>query len=120
ENLLKGDPFVSQAMVYGDRRPYPIALITLNPDELGKFARNAGLGDKPLAELARNPAGVERIRQTVDQVNGKLAHYARVEGFAVLPADFTTESGELTPTLKVKRKVVSANYADLIESLYHS
>jgi long-chain acyl-CoA synthetase len=120
ENLLKGDPFVSQAMVYGDRRPYPIALITLNPEELGKFARNAGLGDKPLAEMARNPAVVERIRRTVDQVNDKLASYARLKRFAVLPADFTTESGELTPTLKVKRKVVSANYADLIESLYQS
>jgi long-chain acyl-CoA synthetase len=120
ENLLKGDPFVSQAMVYGDRRPYPIALITLNPDELGKFARNAGLGDKPLAEMARNPAVVERMRRTVDQVNEKLATYARLKRFAVLPADFTTESGELTPTLKVKRKVVSANYADLIESLYQS
>jgi long-chain acyl-CoA synthetase len=120
ENLLKGDPFVSQAVVYGDRRPYPIALITLNPDELGKFARNAGLGDKPLAELARNPAIVERIRQTVDGVNEKLASYARVKRFAVLPADFSTENGELTPTLKVKRKVVGANYADLIESLYHS
>jgi long-chain acyl-CoA synthetase len=120
EGLLKGDPFVSQAMVYGDRRPYPIALITLNPDELGKFARNAGLGDKPLAEMARNPAVVERIRGTVDQVNEKLASYARLKRFAVLPADFTPESGELTPTLKVKRKVVSANYADLIESLYQS
>ncbi len=120
ENLLKGDPFVSQAMVYGDRRPYPIALITLNPDELSKFARNAGLGDKPLAELARNPAVIERIRRTVDQVNEKLASYARLKRFAVLPADFTPESGELTPTLKVKRKVVSANYADLIESLYQS
>ncbi len=120
ENLLKGDPFVSQAVVYGDRRPYPVALITLNPEELSKFARNAGLGDKPLAELARNPAVIERIRQTVDQVNEGLASYARLKRFAVLPADFSQEGGELTPTLKVKRKAVSANYADLIESLYQS
>jgi long-chain acyl-CoA synthetase len=118
ENLLKGDPFVSQALVYGDRRPYPVALITLSPEELGKFARNAGLGDKPPAELARNPAVVERVRQTVEGVNEKLATYARVKRFAVLPGDFTQEGGELTPTLKVKRKIVSANYADLIESLY--
>jgi long-chain acyl-CoA synthetase len=120
ENLLKGDPFVSQALVYGDRRPYPVALITLNPDELAKFARNAGLGDKPVAELARNPAVVERVRRTVDAVNGKLASYARLKRFAILPADFTQEGGELTPTLKVKRKVVSVNYADLIETLYQS
>jgi long-chain acyl-CoA synthetase len=120
ENLLKGDPFVSQALVYGDRRPYPVALVTLNPEELGKFARNAGLGEKPLAELARNPAIVERVRRTVDGINEKLASYAKVKRFAVLPGDFTIESGELTPTLKVKRKVVSHNYADLIESLYQS
>ncbi|MBI3457911.1 MAG: long-chain fatty acid--CoA ligase [Candidatus Rokubacteria bacterium] len=120
ENLLKGDPFVSQAMVYGDRRPYPVALVTLNPEELVKFARNAGLGDTPAGELARNPAILERVRRTVDAVNEKLASYARVKRFAVLPADFTQEGGELTPTLKVKRKVVSANYADLIESLYQS
>ncbi len=120
EGLLKGDPFISQALVYGDRRPYPVALITLNPDELGKFARNAGLGDKSLSELARNPAIVERVRQTVDRVNEKVASYARLKRFAVLPADFSQEGGELTPTLKVKRKVVSANYSDLIESLYQS
>jgi long-chain acyl-CoA synthetase len=120
ENLLKGDPFVSQALVYGDRRPYPVALVTLNAEELGKFARNAGLGEKPLAELARNPAVVERVRRTVDGINEKLASYAKVKRFAVLAADFTVEGGELTPTLKVKRKVVSHNYADLIESLYQS
>ncbi len=120
ENLLKGDPFVSQAIVYGDRRPYPVALITLNPEELAKFARNAGLADRPAAELARNPGIVERVRRTVDQVNEKLASYARVKRFAVLPSDFTQEGGELTPTLKIKRKVVSANYAELIESLYQS
>jgi long-chain acyl-CoA synthetase len=120
ENLLKGDPFVSQALVYGDRRPYPVALITLNAEELAKFARHAGLGDKPLPELARNPAIVERVRRTVDGVNEKLASYAKVKRFAVLPADFTIDGGELTPTLKVKRKVVSHNYADLIESLYQS
>jgi len=120
ENLLKGDPFVSQALVYGDRRPYPVALITLNPEELAKFARNAGLGDKPPAELARNPAVAERVRRTVDAVNTQLASYAQVKRFAVLPGDFSQEGGELTPTLKLKRKVVSENHAELIESLYQS
>jgi long-chain acyl-CoA synthetase len=120
ENLLKGDPFVSQAVVYGDRRPYPVALITLNPEELAKFAQNVGLGDKPAAEMARNPAVAERVRRTVEHVNEKLASYQKVKRFAVLPGDFTQESGELTPTLKIKRKVVGANYADLIESLYQS
>jgi long-chain acyl-CoA synthetase len=118
ENLLKGDPFISQAVVYGDRRPYPVALITANPDELAKLAREAGLGDKPAGDLARTPAIVERVRRTVDRVNGQLASYARVKRFELLPTDFTETRGELTPTLKVKRKVIAANYAEVIERLY--
>ncbi len=118
ENLLKGDPFVSQALVEGDRRPYPVALITLNPDELAKLARERGLGDKPPAELVRHPAVMERVRRTVDGVNAHLASYAQVKRFAVLPDDFTQDGGELTPTLKVKRRDVRAKYADLLESLY--
>jgi long-chain acyl-CoA synthetase len=118
ENLLKGDPFVSQAMVEGDRRPYPVALITVNPEELAKLARERGLGDKPAAELVRDAAVMERIRRIVDGVNPHLASYAQVKRFAVLPADFTQESGELTPTMKVKRREVRQKYADVIESLY--
>ncbi|HEY7864273.1 MAG TPA: long-chain fatty acid--CoA ligase, partial [Thermoanaerobaculia bacterium] len=106
ENLLKGDPFVSQALVEGDRRPYPVALITLNPDELAKVARESGVGDRPAADLVRQPAVVERVRHIVDGVNQHLASYAQVKRFAILPADFTQDGGELTPTLKVKRRDV--------------
>jgi long-chain acyl-CoA synthetase len=120
ENLLKHDPFVSQSVVYGDRRPYPVALITVNPDELAKLAQSGGLGDKPAAELVRAPAVVERVRRIVDDVNEKLPSYARVKRFEILPADFTQETGELTPTLKIKRKVVGTNYADVIERLYQT
>jgi len=118
ENLLKGDPFVSQALVEGDRRPYPVALITLNPDELAKLAREGGLGDKPAAELVRQPAVMDRVRRIVDGVNAHLASYAQLKRFAVLPGDFTQDGGELTPTLKVKRREVRAKYADIIESMY--
>jgi long-chain acyl-CoA synthetase len=118
ENLLKRDPFVSQALVFGDRRPYPVALLTLNADELAKFARNAGLGDKPPTELARNVAVLERVRRAVDAANAELASYARLKRFAVVPGEWSPEGGQLTPTLKVKRRVVSEAHADLIESLY--
>jgi long-chain acyl-CoA synthetase len=118
ENLLKGDPFVSQALVEGDRRPYPVALITVNPEELAKLARERGLGDKPADELVRHPAVVDRVRRTVDGVNAQLASYAQVKRFTVLPGDFTQDGGELTPTLKVKRRDVRAKYADVIESMY--
>jgi long-chain acyl-CoA synthetase len=118
ENLLKGDPFVSQALVEGDRRPYPVVLITLNAEELAKLAREQGLGDKPAAELVRDPAVMDRVRRTVDRVNLHLASYAQVKRFAVLPNDFTQDGGELTPTMKIKRRDVRAKYADIIESMY--
>jgi long-chain acyl-CoA synthetase len=118
ENLLKANPFVSQAVVEGERRPYPIALLTLNADELAKMAREHGLGDKPVRELVEHPVVMERVRRIVDAVNGHLATYARIKRFAVLPADFTQESGELTPTLKVKRRDVRQKYAAVIDSLY--
>jgi long-chain acyl-CoA synthetase len=118
ENLLKGDPFVSQVLVEGDRRPYPVALITLNPDELSKLARAQGLGDKPAAELVRHPSVMDRVRRIVDGVNVHLASYAQVKRFAVLADDFTQDGGELTPTMKVKRRDVRAKYADVIESMY--
>jgi long-chain acyl-CoA synthetase len=120
EALLKRDRFVSQALVYGDRRPYPVALITLSAEELDRFARRAGLGDRPMAALVQNPAVVERVRAIVEAANTELASYARVKRFAVLPHDWSLDGGQLTPTLKVKRKVVSASHAELIESLYQS
>lgn len=118
ENLLKGDPFISQVMVYGDRRPYPVALIALNPEELGKFAREQGILTTDPPSLAKHPKVVERVSRIVEEKNASLQSYAKVKKFVVLPADFTQETGELTPTLKVKRKVVSEKYRSLIESLY--
>jgi long-chain acyl-CoA synthetase len=120
ENLLKGDPFVSQALVEGDRRPYPVALITVNPEELAKLARERGFGDKPAAELVRQAAVVDRVRRTVDGVNAHLASYAQVKRFTILPDDFTQDGGELTPTLKVKRREVRSKYAAIIESMYQA
>src|SRR5712691_743374 len=110
ENLLKADPFISQVMVYGDRRPYPVALITVNPDELGKFAREQGILTTDPAVVTKHPKVVERVARIVEERNTHLQSYAKIKKFAVLPVDFTQEGGELTPTLKVKRKVVSDKY----------
>jgi len=118
ENLLKADPFISQVMVYGDRRPYPVALITLNPDELVKFAREQGVLTSDPAALVKHPRVVERVGRTVEEKNSQLQSYAKIKKFAVLPGDFTQESGELTPTLKVKRKVVAEKYKKELEALY--
>ncbi len=120
ENLLKADPFISQVLVYGDRRPYPVALVTINPDELQKFARARGLGGGDAAALARHPAVIERVGRTVEEKNSQLQSYARIKRFAVVPADFSQDGGELTPTLKVKRRVVADKYQAVIEELYRT
>src|SRR5436190_19280543 len=118
ENLLKADPFISQVMVYGDRRPYPVALITVNPEELSKFAREQGILVNEAAVIVKHPKLVERIGRTIEEKNTQLQSYAKIKRFTVLPIDFTLDGGELTPTLKVKRKVVSQKYKDAIEELY--
>jgi long-chain acyl-CoA synthetase len=118
ENMLKADPFISQAMVYGDRRPYPVALITLNPDELGKFARELGLLVTDTSTVIKHPKIVERVARTVEEKNSQLQSYAKVKKFTVLACDFTQDGGELTPTLKVKRKVVAEKYRAELEELY--
>jgi long-chain acyl-CoA synthetase len=118
ENMLKADPFISQALVYGDRRPYPVALVTLNPDELGKFVREQGILASDPAVVVTHPRIVERVGRTIEEKNTQLQSYARVKKFAILPADFSQDGGELTPTLKVKRKVVAEKYRGVIEGLY--
>src|SRR5438105_12144764 len=118
ENLLKADPLISQVMVHGDRRPYPVALITLNPDELTKFAREHGVLTSDPAALVKHPKIVERVARTVEEKNSNLQLYAKIKKFAVLTDDFTQEGGELTPTLKVKRKVVFEKYKKDLEALY--
>jgi long-chain acyl-CoA synthetase len=118
ENLLKGDPFISQVMVHGDRRPYPVALITLNPEELAKFAREQGIMAGDPSVLAKHPKVVERVQRTVDQKNSELQSYAKIKKFVILPEDFTVENGALTPTLKVKRKVITERHRPVLDALY--
>jgi long-chain acyl-CoA synthetase len=118
ENLLKTDPLVSQALVYGDRRPYPVALLTVNPDELRHFAREARLGDKPASELAGDVAVAARLQRTVDGINARLPSYVRVKRFAVLPEDFSPEAGEVTPTLKLRRSAIAERYQAVLDGLY--
>jgi len=118
ENLLKADPFISQVMIYGDRRPYPVALITVNPEELSKFAREQGILTSEAAAIVKHPKVVERVGRTVEEKHTQLQSYAKIKRFTVLATDFTLDGGELTPTLKVKRRVVSQKYKDAIEELY--
>src|SRR6266540_3128047 len=115
ENLLKGDPFISQVMVHGDRRPYPVALITLNPEELAKFAKEQGILITDPVALAKHPKVVERVSRIVEQKNTELQSYAKIKKFSILPGDLTVENGLLTPTLKVKRKVITEKNREILD-----
>jgi long-chain acyl-CoA synthetase len=114
---IKQHPLVSQCVVVGDRRPYLVALVTLDPEEAVKHAQENDLPEDPEA-LAGNAEVKAAIMAHVDQVNGKVARVEQIKKIEILPRDLTQEGGELTPTMKVKRNVVADKYAEQIESLY--
>lgn len=117
ENDLKTSRFVSQAIVIGDRKPYPAALITLDPVEIEKWAKEHGIaGDA--ASLSEHPQVTELVSGIVDEVNRERSRYEQLKRFAVLPRDFDMDRGEITPTLKLKRRVVMEHFADEVAGLY--
>ena len=118
ENLLKTSPYVSQAMVFGDKKPYLTALITMDEDEIAKFARDHKLLYQDLANLSKKEEVHELYRQEVHIKNEKLAPYETIKKFFILEEDFDQDKDELTPTLKVRRKVVTERYRDILENLY--
>jgi long-chain acyl-CoA synthetase len=118
ENDLKQSRWISQAVMHGDRRPYPVVLITLDPEEIPHFAKEHGLPEDDVAALAREPKVQELIQGVLDEVNSRYARVEQIKKFVILDHDLSQETGELTPTLKVKRNVVNEKYADLFERLY--
>jgi long-chain acyl-CoA synthetase len=119
EAEVKQHPLVSQCVVIGDRRPYLVALLTLDPEEAVKFAGEHGLGDDPDA-IASSEQVRHAIEDHIEKMNQKFARVEQVKKFKILPRDLSQEGGELTPTMKVKRNVVADKYAADIESLYSS
>jgi long-chain acyl-CoA synthetase len=117
ENDLKQSRWISQAIMHGDRRPYPVALITLDPEEIVHFAREHGLPED-VAALSREPKVHELIQGAVDKVNERYAQVEQIKRFHILDHDLSQETGELTPTLKVKRNVINEMYADVFDALY--
>jgi long-chain acyl-CoA synthetase len=115
ENGLKQNRWISQAVVIGDRRPYLVALITLDPEELPAFAEQHGLepDDVPGSEEMR-----AEVQAAVDEVNSAVGRVEQIKKFTILPEDLSQPTGELTPTLKVKRNVVNEKFAGEIEALY--
>ncbi len=117
EAEIKQHPLVSQCVVVGDRRPYLVALVTLDPEEAVKYAQENNLPEDP-AELAANPDVKAAIEAHVEKINQNFARVEQVKKISILPHDLSQESGELTPTLKVKRAIVAQKHEDAIEQLY--
>ena len=118
ENDLKQCRWISQAVMHGDQRPYPVVLITLDEEEIPSYASEHGL-PSDIPSLARAPEVRSLIQQEVDRANEKYAQVEQVKKFVILDHDLSQATGELTPTLKVKRNVVNEQYADLFDSLYN-
>jgi long-chain acyl-CoA synthetase len=115
EAEIKQHPLISQCVVIGDRRPFLVAVVTLDPEEAAKFAEEKGLDP---ATLHDDESVRASIQAHLDQVNQKFARVEQVKKFEVLPRDFSQEGGELTPSMKVKRNVVADKYANEVEALY--
>jgi long-chain acyl-CoA synthetase len=118
EAQLKRSKWISEAVMLGDRRPYCVCLIVPNFAQLDSFAKEHAWPDGARAELLRRPEVLERYQHEIDALNAGLAPFESIKRFALLDRDLSPEAGELTPTLKVRRRVVSEKFATQIESLY--
>ena len=118
ESLLKESPIVGHALAFGDNRPYVVAVLTLDGEVAPVIAQLGGIEFADLADLAAKPEILAMAQEAVDKANARLSRPEQVKAFALLPVEWTAESEELTPTLKLKRRVVHAKYADVIDGLY--
>jgi len=119
ESELRESRYITEAIVYGDRRPYLVAMLTLDRDESVKLAERFGIATDPVT-IAADPRVHAVLQKEVDRINRKFARIEQVKRFAILGHDLTQADGELTPTLKVKRAIVYDKYADVFAGLYES
>jgi long-chain acyl-CoA synthetase len=118
EAVLKRSPLVAEAVILGDRRKYASALIVPDFAALERRLKDLGRPSVPRDALVSHPDVVALYQEIVDGVNRELSQFERIKRVAILPAEFSIETGELTPTLKVRRKVVEDRWRDTIEGLY--
>ena len=118
ENLLKESPVIGHALAFGEGRPYVVALLTLDPDVAPVVAQQLGLTTTDLAELAERPEIQAVVGEGVEKANERLSRPEQVKKWKLLPHEWTAESAELTPTLKLKRRIVHQNYAEVLDELY--
>ncbi len=118
ENLLKTSRYVSQAMVFGEGRKYVSALITLDEDEVVKYARDNGIVYTGFVELTQKKQIVELMQSEVNKKNKEVANVEKIKKFSILEEDFLQDEGEITATMKVRRKIVGEKYKELINRMY--
>jgi long-chain acyl-CoA synthetase len=118
EGLFMSDPLFTQFIVIGEKKKYITALCNINIEEAERFAKQDGISYGKPAELLDNPKILEMIQKHVDERNTHLAKYETIKNIRIIKSDFSQEGGELTPSLKVKRKVVHQKYKDLIDQMY--
>jgi len=118
EGLIRGYPCISQAVVIGDRRKYLTCLIALDEDSLPQFCDRLGVKRLNPVEAVNNETIVGNIQKYIDKVNASLARFETIKYFRILPGNFSIETGELTPTMKVKRQFVNEKYKHVIDSMY--
>jgi long-chain acyl-CoA synthetase len=111
-------PYASQFMVFGNERNYCVALVTLDPDAIADWAKENGLEGKEYADIVADSKTREMVQGYVDQLNLELNRWETIKKFELLDHDLSVESGEMTPSMKVKRNVVEDNYSELIDKLY--
>lgn len=118
ENKLAGQGLISRILVYGDRRKYITALITLNPDELKVFADQQSMHYSNAQDMSKNSKVIENVQKQITECNATLASFEQIKRFLILENDFSIETNELTPTLKLKRKFVTEKFKELLDGLY--
>jgi long-subunit acyl-CoA synthetase (AMP-forming) len=119
-HLKSAGPLVGQAVAIGDGKPYNVALVTLDPDSLPTFLKEAGVDADPadLKALAEDDKVVEAVQAEIDKANEQMARVEQIKKFKILPTEWEPGGDELTPTMKLKRKPIGEKYGDEIESLY--
>jgi long-chain acyl-CoA synthetase len=118
ENALKASPYIKEAVVIGDQRPYLVALIGIELDTVGEWARRRGLSYTTYRDLSEKSEVRELVQGIVDEVNQRFARVEQVRRFAFLPKELDHEDGELTATQKVKRSAIAKLFEELVEGMY--
>ncbi len=120
ENALLSIPVVSQAAVFGDRKPYVVALLTLDPEAVRKWARETGIASDAIDVITSDKRFGDYLDAEVARVNSQLAHYETVKHYRIVRDEFTIENGMQTPSFKLRRREIGRIYADMIEEMYHA